>query len=254
MTMEARMCGPHAVRNRLLLAMPAAVFERLRPKLVHVNLTRGQVLMRAGSDIAHHHFINGGNAARSMTMRDGRAVGIHGLGIDGTDEPDALFGSSRATLDTVIHVGGDGFRVSHSALRAEVERDEGFSALMRRYSQFVIERIVQNVACVRLHSLEERLCRLLLLSLDDAGSDTFKVTHQFLSVRLSVQRPGVSIAAESLKRAGLIRYSRASMTLVDRTGLEKRSCECYAAVRDAYANVFEDDRPTVGRAHASRSR
>jgi CRP-like cAMP-binding protein len=153
------------------------------------------------------------------------------VGIEGVTGVGVLFGVDTAVLETVVQIPGAAYRIGRAVAREAIAGSEALRGLLQRYAHFVIGQLAQTAACNRLHSLEERCCRWLLIAHDSARSDDFLLTHEFLAMMLGAQRPGVSLAASILQRAGLIRYTRGHVTIVDRPGLEAAACECYGAMR-----------------------
>lgn len=231
------------ITNRLLQALPAETLERLRPAFAHSHIHYGQVLDRPDGSVQHLYFVNRGLVSLVKTMQDGRSVEISTVGIEGMTYPNAVFGIETALLESVVQIPGEVLRIRRDVLSAEMERDEELLGLMQNYTRFAIEQIIQTAACNRLHSLEERCCRWLLTAHDSALSDTFPLTHEFLATMLGVQRSGVSIAAMLLKKAGLIQYTRARVTITDRAGLEEAACECWGALRRQLAEALPGEFP-----------
>ena len=160
-------------------------------------------------------------------MEDGRTVEIGAIGIEGTTNLLALVGTGRALLDTVVQIPGTALRMGRDALISEMENDGDFRELMQNYVRFGLGELARHIACNRLHHIEQRCCRWLLIAHDHAMSDEFPLTHEFLAMMLGYQRAGVSIAMHSLVKAGLIEHKRGTVTIVNRAGLELAACECY---------------------------
>ena len=219
------------ITNRLLLALPEASLKRLRPELELLHMAKGEVLDRPDHKIEHLYFVNRGIVSIVKTMLDGRTVEIGVVGIEGVTDPNTLFGIDRATLETIVQIPGSVFRISRDRLRREVEREPRLRTLMQGYARFALAQLAQTAACNRLHSLEARCCRWLLLAHDSARADTFPLTHEYLAMMLGVQRAGISIAASFLRKAGIIDYVHGEVTVIDRAGLEEAACECYRAMR-----------------------
>jgi CRP-like cAMP-binding protein len=219
------------VHNRLLLSMPPAVLERLRPELRPVTLLLGQVICRVNDEIEYVYFPNVGFVSLIKTMEDGRSVEVGGVGVEGVTSPSSLFGINEAVLEAIVQVAGEGFRIRRDILRSEMDRDTGLRGVLEAYTHHLLSDIGQTAACNRLHSVEERCCRWLLIAEDNARAGRFALTHEFLAMMLGVQRSGVSLALRSLKRAGLIDYERGVIDILDRQGLEETACECYRTSR-----------------------
>lgn len=165
-------------------------------------------------------------------MQDGRTVEIGVVGTEGLTAAHAIFGIDTAILESVVQVPGSAHRISAKILRREAARSEPLRNLLQRYAHFAVSAIAQTAACNRLHSLEQRCCRWLLIAHDSARAATFSLTHEFLAMMLGVQRAGVSLTANALQKAGLIRYARGQVTVADRLGLEAVACECYATISE----------------------
>jgi CRP-like cAMP-binding protein len=164
-------------------------------------------------------------------MQDGRTVEIGAIGIEGVTGWNTLFGVEQAVLDSVVQIPGSALRINQATLRQQVAEHEALRDLLMRYAQFGIAALSQSAACNRLHSIEERCCRWLLVAHDSARSDTFPLTHEFLATMLGVHRTTVSLIASALQRAGMIRYSRGRLRIIGRAGIEAMACECYSAMR-----------------------
>ena len=239
------------VNNRLLLALPREALERLRPALRGVALLQGQTIDRVDAPIEFLYFVNRGFISMVKTMRDGRAVEIGGIGVEGVTAPNSLFGIDEAVFDSLVQVAGSAFRIRRDVLKSEAWPGTALHELMGNYARFVLGQVGQTAACNRLHSVEERCCRWLLVAADNARSDHFALTHEYLAMMLGAQRSGVSIAMRALKRAGLVDYARGVVTILDREGLEEAACECHRAAKDAIDAVFGSRGGAAGMAVAS---
>ena len=196
-----------------------------------VNTARGQVIDYVDGPVEHLYFVNRGLVSLVKTMRDGRTVEIEAIGIEGMTDLNTLFCSDEALVETLVQIPGTAFRIERRVLRQAMDHDAALLTMMQNYARFALRQIVQTAACNRLHSLEERCCRWLLIAHDSALSDTFPLTHEFLAMMLGSQRAGVSIVANFLQKAGLISYTRGRVTITNRAGLEDASCECYSSIR-----------------------
>lgn len=228
----------HAINNRILRFLPSATRKRLLPALEHISIVRSQEMDRVGRPIEYLYFVNRGLVSFVKTMQDGRTVEVGAVGIEGVTDPNALFVVDRAIVDSLVQIPGSAFRIQRETLRREMAKDAILREMMRRYARFAIGQFMQTAACNCMHSLEERSCRWLLMAHDSALDDTFPLTHEFLAMMLGVQRSGVSIAANLLQKAGLIRYARGSVTITNREGLEDAACECYGVVLDELESLF----------------
>lgn len=227
------------IANRILLALPPDSLQRLRPHLERVDLPQRRVLHDANTAIEHLYFVNQGLVSLIKTMKDGRTVEVAAMGTEGLIGIFALYGIQPPIWDAVVQIPGEAFRIELGRLQAEIKRSENFRGMMQRYIHAVVCEIAQTAACNRLHSLEERCCRWLLLAQERAQADTFPVTHEFLALMLGVQRAGLSITAGILQRAGFIQYSRGRIMILDRSGLEATTCECYMAVHTQLKRIFD---------------
>jgi CRP-like cAMP-binding protein len=226
------------IANRLLLALPPRTLNRIRGVLEPVSLARGQVIAHIGEPLKHVYFINKGMASVVKTMKDGRSVEIGTIGIEGMTNAITLIGFERIVLESIVQIPGSAFRMSRDAAIQAMQQDKAFHQIVHDHARFLLGQIAQTAACNRLHHLEERCCRWLLIAHDSALSDTFPLTHEFLAMMLGVQRAGVSIHLSLLKKAGLIEHRRGIITITDRAGLEDAACECYATMRDELGNLF----------------
>lgn len=229
----------HDISNRILLHLPDDTFHRLRPHFDRIALAPRHVLLHAGAPINHIYFVNRGLVSLIKTMQDGRIVEVDSVGTEGMLGGFALHGIERAILEAVAHVPGEAFRIDVGVLQNEMRQSDAFRRLMHRYSYVAATRFAQISACNRHHTLEERCCRWLLTAHDSARSDIIPITHEFLALLLGVQRSGLSITASILQKAGLIRYTRGRITVIDRRGLEAAACECYEAIRSESDSLFD---------------
>jgi len=226
------------INNWILRSLPAATLKRLLPALEPLTMARWQVIDHLDRPIDHLFFVNRGLVSFVKTMQDGRTVEIGAVGIEGVTTPNALFVVDKALVDSIVQIPGTALRIRRDVLKHEMAKDDELREVMQNYARFAIGQLIQTAACNRLHSLEERCCRWLLIAHDSALSDTFPLTHEFLAMMLGVQRAGVSIAASFLQKAGLVRYSRGHVTITNRSGLEDAACECYGAVRAELKELF----------------
>jgi CRP-like cAMP-binding protein len=224
--------------NRLLLALPRPVLERLRHNLEPVELERRQVLFHVHSPLNHLYFVEEGLISLVRTMQDGRTVEVGAVGIEGAAGGNAIIGVRHALFDMIVQVPGKAQRISWHTLRSELMKSTVLRDLLQRYAHYGITQLAQNAACNRLHSLEARCCRWLLIAHDNVRSDSFPLTHEVLAMMLGVQRTGVSLATTMLQQSGLIRSARGRVFVTDRPGLEAAACECYGALRSELDDLF----------------
>jgi len=226
------------IANLILLSLPKATLERLQPALELTTTEKGDVVDQADQPVNHLYFVNRGQISLVKTMEDGRSVEIGVVGIEGITQSYTIFGMNSAPLDTIVQVPGSAFRIKYDILKDCMARDDRLREALERYVRFGLLAIAQTAACNRLHHIEERCCRWLLIAHDNALSDTFLLTQEFLAMMLGVQRSGVSIAASFLQKAGFIKYRHGQVTIVNRSGLEGAACECYGNTRAQYRKLF----------------
>jgi CRP-like cAMP-binding protein len=220
------------INNRLLLALPPVTLDRVLRVSEPVSLVRAQQIETAGQPINYIHFVNRGLVCATKTMKDGRMVEIAAIGTEGTTEFVALLGMDSALVDMVVCIPGTAIRIRREAFMLEMENDRPLRQLMHRYVRFGLSEVARHIACNRLHHVNQRCCRWLLIAHDHALSDEFPMTHEELAMMLGYQRAGVSIAMGSLVKAGLIEHRRGKVIISDRSGLEAGSCECYREMQD----------------------
>jgi CRP-like cAMP-binding protein len=218
-------------KNRLLASLPDEEFERLRPHLVPTVLGYKCPLYEANAPISFVHFIETGVASLVNTMMNGDAAEVGTIGNEGFVGVPILFGDREAATSVYMQVGGAGLKMKANLFRAELQRSISMQKAMLHYAHAFFNEITQTAACNTLHLLEQRCCRWLLMTQDRMQSSHFPLTQEFLAMMLGVRRAGVTDAANTLKRAGLIDYTRGCVSILDRAGLEKRACECYAVTK-----------------------
>lgn len=228
------------IENRILLSLSPDSLQRLKPYLRRVDLVQREILHDAETAADQLYFVNRGLVSLVKTMDDGRTVEVGSVGAEGVVGVFSLYGIQPPIWDSVVQLPGEAYRISLNRLQSEFRRSDPFRRLMQRYVHAAICELAQTAACNRLHSLEERCCRWLLLAQDRTHADTFAITHEFLALVLGVQRAGLSITAGILQKAGFIRYSRGRITVLDRVGLEATTCECYLSVRSQLKRIFDD--------------
>jgi len=222
----------HGVNNRLLLALPPATLDRILRVSEPVSLVRGQRIDRADQPIKYVHFINRGLVCIAKTLEDGRTVEIGAIGIEGVANLLPLVGIHKTMLDVIVQIPGTALRMGCDDMRRELENDNILRQMVQNYVRFGLSELARHIACNRLHHIEQRCCRWLLIAHDHALSDEFPVTHEFLAMMLGYQRAGVSIAMGSLVKAGLIEHKRGTVTVTNRPGLEAAACDCYREMQN----------------------
>ena len=244
------MPNPHKPQqNHLLAALPAADYERLLPHLEPVTLPLGLVVFESGSKLRHLYFPASGIVSLLYAMEDGASTEIAVIGSEGVVGIALFMGGESTPSRAVVQSAGRGYRLKAVVLKTEFERGGPLQHLLLRYTQALIAQMTQTAVCNRHHSVEQQLCRWLLLSLDRLPSNELKMTQELIANMLGVRREGVTEAAGKLQAAGLITYSRGHITVLDRPNLEGQVCECYAVVRKE--NIRLLPRRTARRAGAN---
>lgn len=228
---------PQAV-NRLLAALPEAEYQHLIPHLQHVSLSSKQVLYEVGEPIEYVYFPYQSVVSCLSTMNDGSMVEVCLVGNDGVVGIPAALGDNIATTTATVQVPDSAMRMKASLLKTEFQRGGSLQSLLLRYMQAQHAFVSQNAACNRLHYLEARLARWLLLVYDRVESKELPLTHEFIGQMLGVRRAGVTEAANTLQQAGLIRYNRGRITILNREELEAFSCECYEIINGEYTRLL----------------
>jgi len=224
--------------NRLLAALLPEEYRRLEPHLRVARMEHKLELQRAGEKIRNVYFPGSGVCSVVTTMHDGRMVEVGTIGCEGVVNLAAYFAPEAVQeFSTVVQVPGDAVQIMPVEIfLAEMERRETLEKLMRRYAQAYSLFSMQATACNGLHRIEERCAKWLLMTQDRVRRDEFILTHEFFAAMLGVRRASVTLVARSFQQAGLISYTRGAMTITDRQGLKKASCECYELV----ARQFDD--------------
>ena len=227
--------------NRLLAALPDAEYQRLIPHLERVELSFKQVLHEVGEPIEYVYFPHRGIVSLLSTMADGSMVEVGLVGNEGIAGIPATLGDNIATTIAIVQVPGSGMRMKASVLKTEFGRGGSLQSLLLRYIQALYAFVSQNAACNRLHHLDGRLARWLLLVYDRVESNELPLTHEFIGQMLGVRRAGVTEAANTLQQAGLIRCTRGKITILNRQELEAVSCECYEIIQGEFARLLNTE-------------
>ena len=222
---------PHLPLNRLLLALPSRHLKRIMPELEHFECQRGQVLMDADSSLDHIYFPDTGVISVVAVYEDGKIMEMATIGREGCTAIQAVFGAESSSVRLLVQIPGNAARMSRSAFTGAMESMPCFRSLMFAYTHAFLEQVMVSVACNGAHSLNQRLARWLLMMRDRSDHDALPITHDLLAEMLGVQRPTVTNAARALERAGLIARGRREVTILDRKGLTRASCECYQLAR-----------------------
>jgi len=233
--------------NRLLGLLPPRDYERLRPHLERIPLAYRQSLYRANKPIEFVYFIETGVGSLVNTMANGDAAEVGTIGNEGVVGLPLVLGDDRAPTSVYIQVPGAGLRMKATLFNKELARSASMRTVMLHYAHAFFNQVAQSAACNQFHSLEQRCCRWMLMTHDRMQSEEFLLTQEFLAMMLGVQRTGVTAAASRLQRAGLMRYKRGSVTIADRRGLMKRSCECYGVSKKEFDRLLGDRAKRRGR-------
>jgi len=224
--------GPSPTENHLLLALPIVDRDRLSPTLQSVTLSLGQVVYEYSERLEYIYFPTSAVVSLLYTTQDGSTAEMGLVGNDGAVGVALFLGGETTPNRAVVQIGGAALRMPASVLRQEFARGGPLQRVLLRYTQALITQISQTAICNRLHSVEQRLSRWLLLSHDRVQSAELLMTQEFISNMLGGRRESVTVAAGSLQNAGLIQYSRGRIVILDRKGLEGATCECYRIVKD----------------------
>jgi CRP-like cAMP-binding protein len=225
-------------QNHLLAALPATEFERLAPYLEMVEMPLGKVLYEPGEHLQHVYFPTTAIVSLLYVMENGASAEIAVVGNEGILGISLFMGGETTPSRAIVQSAGYGYRLKGQLLKNEFYRAGPVQRLLLRYTQALITQMAQTAVCNRHHSVEQQLCRWLLLSLDRLSSDELTMTQELIANMLGVRREGVTDAAGKLHRAGLINYSRGHITILDRPGLEKRVCECYQVVKTEFDRLL----------------
>ncbi len=224
--------------NRLLAAIPPEERDRIEPDLVAVDLAYRQDLYERDQAIEHVYFPHGGVVSLINVLPDGASVEFGTVGNEGMAGIAALLGADSMPSKAFAQIPGAASRMAVGPFRAAQRENPAFHALLLRYTQALLNQIAQSAACNRIHPIEERCARWLLMTHDRVGARHFPLTQDFLAQMLGVRRPSVSVAAGMLQRAGMIRYTRGAMTILDRDALEAASCPCYGIVKAEFDRLL----------------
>ncbi len=224
--------------NRLLAALPEDEWRRWQPFMEPVDLPLGMVLYESGMQLAHVYFPTSAIVSLLYVMQDGASAEIAVVGLEGLVGISLFMGGGGTPSRAVVQSAGHGMRLKASVMQAEFARAGVVMHLLLRYTQALITQMAQTAVCNRHHTLDQQLCRWLLLSLDRLPTHELLMTQELIGNMLGVRREGVTAAARKLQGAGLIRYGRGRITVLDRAGLEARTCECYGVVKSEYDRLL----------------
>jgi len=231
---------PSPKQNHLLAALPTAEFDRLAAHLQWVPMQLGEILYEPGEQLQYAYFPTTAIVSLHYIIESGASAEIAGVGNEGVVGISLFMGGDTTPSSAVVQTAGYAYRLERHLLRREFDRCGPLLRLLLRYTQALITEMTQTAVCNRHHSIEQQLCRWLLVTLDRIPSGQLVMTQELVASMLGVRREGVTEAAGNLQRAGFIRYRRGHIAVLDRTGLESRSCECYGVVKSEFDRLLAD--------------
>ena len=247
------MASPHSPnQNHLLAALPTAEFERLAAHLEPVPMLLGEMLYEPGEQLQHAYFPTTAIVSLHYVMESGASAESAGVGNEGVVGISLFMGGETTPSSAVVQTAGHGYRLAARLLKQEFARAGLMQNLLLRYTQALIAQITQTAVCNRHHSVEQQLCRWLLLTLDRTSSRELVMTQELVANMLGVRREGITEAAGNLQRAGVISYRRGHIAVLERAALETRVCECYAVVKTEWKRLLSDVRHRQVSAAAAR--
>jgi CRP-like cAMP-binding protein len=217
--------------NQLLSLLPQGDHKRLLARCDKVSLDIKTVLYEANGPMTHVYFPLSGMVSLVLNTQEGQTIEVGTIGNEGMLGTPLVLGADKSPVEVLIQVSGDLLRMSAKDFRLELKRSSTLREVAQRFAQALMTQISQSVVCNRIHPVEKRICRWLLMTHDRVGLDDMGLTQQFVSQMLGVRRPSVTVVAGALKKAGLIKYSRGKMAILNRKGLEAGACECYQIVK-----------------------
>jgi len=239
--------APHTPnQNHLLAALPTAEFERLAPNLELVPMPLGEVLYESGGKLQHVYFPTTSIVSLHYVIENGSTAEIAGVGNEGIVGISLFMGGNSTPSRAIVQTAGYGYRLNAQLMMEEFNRAGLMMRLLLRYTQALMTQMSQTAVCNRYHSVEQQLCRWLLLTLDRLSSDELVMTQELVASMLGVRREGITEAAGKLQHAGFIRYRRGHITVLDRSGLVAHVCECYAVVKKEFDRLLSDVRNRQG--------
>jgi CRP-like cAMP-binding protein len=230
--------SPHFFANHLLAVLPAQEWARWQPLLEPVDLPLGAVLYESGARMSHVYFPTSAIVSLLYVLEDGASAEIAVVGHEGIVGVSLFMGGETTPSRAIVQSAGQGFRMLGQHLKTEFNRSGPVMHLLLRYTQALITQMAQTAVCNRHHTLDQQLCRWLLLSLDRLQVPELVMTQELIANMLGVRREGVTEAARHLQGAGLISYRRGHIKVLDRDGLERRTCECYSVVKKEYDRLL----------------
>ena len=231
-------------QNHLLGALPEDVYNRLLPDLEPVSMSLGEVVYESGIQMRHVYFPTTSIVSLLYVMEDGASAEIAIVGHEGVVGISLFMGGESTPSRAAVQSAGEAYRLPGRILKSEFERGGPLQHLLLRYTQALLTQMAQTAVCNRHHTLDQQFCRWLLLSVDRLPSDELVMTQELIANMLGVRREGVTEAAGNVQKAGLIKYHRGHITVLDRAGLEARVCECYAVVKKEFDRLLPDKMTT----------
>lgn len=225
--------------NKLLASLPHHEYQRLAPHIRPVHLPFGEVLYEVGDTVHRVYFLISGLLSLVLTDKEGKDVEVGLAGHEGVAGLNAIWTGEPSGFRTFMQGEGSALAIPIEVVREEFKRGGALQTALLRYSEAMLMQTSQSALCNVRHTIEERMCRWMLTVADRRGTDQFDITQEFMATMLGTRRSGVTVIAGSLKAAGLLDYTRGSITLKDREGLEKISCECYGVVRDHFKRLVD---------------
>ena len=235
------------VENRLLAALPSEQLARLRPSLEKISFVVGDIVYDAGEHLDYVYFPTSCVISLVYTTAGGFTGELGLVGNEGAVGIAVFMGGDTTPNQAVVQIGGGALKIRAGVLRKEFESNIPFQRLLLLYTQALITQVSQIAVCNRLHSVEQRLARRILLCRDRVQSDELFMTHEFIASMLGCRRQSVTVAANHLQDAGLIHYARGHITILDRAGLERQVCECYLAVKSELDRLLDGQHTLEGR-------
>ena len=229
-------------QNHLLAALPKEEFERLRPHLELVPMRLGEMLYEPDEQLRHAYFPTSAIVSLHYVTESGESAETAGVGNEGVVGIALFMGGNTTSSSAVVQTAGHGYRLDGRLLKEEFDRGDFAQRLLLRYTQALMTQMSQTAACYRHHSIEQQLCRFLLLTMDRSPTHELLMTQELIANMLGVRREGITAAAGRLQQAGFIRYRRGHIAVMDRSGLLSQSCECYGVVKDEVERLLSDVR------------
>ena len=227
-------------QNHLLDALPADVFDRISPHLELVAMPLGEILYESGGQLQHVYFPTSAIVSLHYIIENGASAEIAGVGNEGVLGISLFMGGNTTPSRAAVCTGGQGYRMKARLMMEEFNRAGPMMRLMLRYTQALITQMSQTAVCNRHHSVEQQLCRWLLLTLDRLPTNELTMTQELIASMLGVRREGITETAGNLQRAGMISYRRGHITVLNRAGLETHTCECYKVVKKEFYRLLSD--------------